>query len=301
MSTMPQLSAGGRARLPTPAWPDTLVFWGVRGLTLVAVVALLLPALHIVFHGAGMLSLDFITQVPTESGRAGGIASILVSTAVIVAISMAAALPLALATAIVLSEYLSRSKVLRPLMRGSLDILAGVPSVVFGLFGLALFCRQLGLGYSLLAGGLTLGCMILPVLAQTFCAALEATGDQYRTAARALGLTRAATIWHLSLPVALQGLTAGCVLGLTRALAETAVLLFTSGYSDRMPESMLDSGRSISVHVYELATNVPGGQEAAYGSALVLLILLAAISIAVHYASTVLQNRLLGSSLLLGR
>lgn len=288
----------GRPQFPDK---DRICNWIVKIATLLAVIALLLPVMHIVVHGLPMLSLDFITKPPEDAGRSGGIGSILVSTSIIVSISLAVALPLALATALVMSDYMPRSKILLPVMRGSLDILAGVPSVVFGLFGLAFFCRQLELGYSLMAGGLTLACMILPVLTRQFCAALEATREQYRTAALALGVTRVATVWHISLPVALQGLTAGCVLGLTRALAETAVLLFTSGYSDRMPESVLDSGRSISVHIYELATNVPGGQSAAYGSALSLLILLAAISLLVHYASARLQSRLLGNSLFLGR
>lgn len=270
---------------------STLVVHAITGF---AIAALLVPICHIALNGFQQLSWAFITQSPSEAGRAGGVASILVSTAVVVAISLAAALPLAMGTAILLNEYSSRSRYLLSAVRCSIDVLAGVPSIVFGLFGLAFFCRQMQLGYSLLAGGLTLACMILPVLTRTFCTALDSTASHYRTAAAALGLSRAATLWNVILPVALQGLTAGCVLGLTRALAETAVLLFTSGYSDAMPTSALDSGRTISVHIYELATNVPGGQQAAYGSALVLMLLLALISVVIHIASTKVQAKLLG-------
>ncbi|WP_438999008.1 phosphate ABC transporter permease PstA [Variovorax beijingensis] len=266
-------------------------------LTAIALAALIAPIAHIVINGVSSLSIDFIVQEPAESGRAGGIGSILISTFLIVAISLVAALPLALGTAVLLSEFMPRSKVVMPVVRNALDVLAGVPSVVFGLFGLAFFCRQLGMGYSILAGGLTLACMILPVLIRTFCNAIESAPPSYKLASASLGVSRTATLWHITLPVALAGLTSGCVLGLTRAFAETAVLLFTSGYSDRMPTSVMDSGRSISVHIYELATNIPGGQNAAYGSALVLLTLLAAISMAIHFASVKLQSKFLGVTL----
>jgi phosphate transport system permease protein len=114
-------------------------------------------------------------------------------------------------------------------------------------------------------------------------------------AGAALGVSRAAVLRHVTLPVALQALCAGVVLALARALAETAVLLFTSGYADRMPTSLADSGRSVSVHIYELATNVPGGTPAAYGSALVLLLALGLLSVALHAATGCMQRHLTGS------
>lgn len=122
-------------------------------LTAIALAALIAPIAHIVINGVSSLSIDFIVQEPAESGRAGGIGSILISTFLIVAISLVAALPLALGTAVLLSEFMPRSKVVMPVVRNALDVLAGVPSVVFGLFGLAFFCRQLGMGYSILVCG----------------------------------------------------------------------------------------------------------------------------------------------------
>lgn len=227
-----------------------------------------------VCQGMERLSWDFLTTEPERSGRRGGIAPILVSTLAILAITLAVAVPLGLATAIWLSEYTrvnSRSAVT---IRFSLDVLAGVPSIVYGLFGSAFFCVWLGLGYSLLAGGLTLACMVLPILIRTSEAGLAAVPDDWRQGAAALGLTRWAALRFLLLPAAAPALTAGLMLGIGRALAETAVLLFTSGYVDRMPESWLDSGRVLAVHIFDLSMNVTGGDQAAYGSALVLLALL---------------------------
>ena len=227
-----------------------------------------------VCQGLERLSWDFLTTEPERSGRRGGIAPILVSTLAVLTITLAVAVPLGLATAIWLSEYTrvnSRSAVA---IRFSLDVLAGVPSIVYGLFGSAFFCVWLGLGYSLLAGGLTLACMVLPIQIRTSEAGLAAVPDDWRQGAAALGLTRWAALRFLLLPAAAPALTAGLMLGIGRALAETAVLLFTSGYVDRMPESWLDSGRVLAVHIFDLSMNVTGGDQAAYGSALVLLALL---------------------------
>jgi len=255
------------------------------------VIVMLLPVIDIIIHGLPVLSWEFLTENPSSAGREGGIASILVSTSLIVGVSLFAAVPVAFGTALVLSEYVSPTSTLASLIRGSLDVLAGVPSVVFGLFGLALLCRELGLGYSILAGGLTLSCMILPLLTRSMYSAFESIGNQYRITGFALGLSRVSVLIHVSLPLALPAITAGIVLGLTRALAETAVLLFTSGYADRMPTSLLSSGRSISLHIYELMTNVPGGDQTAYGSALVLILLLGLISVVMHAASRLMQKR----------
>ena len=145
-----------------------------------------------------------------------------------------------------------------------------MPSIVFGLFGNAFFCVALGLGFSILSGGLTLACMILPLMIRATEEGLRAVPQELRLGAAALGLGPAAVFWRLLLPVALPGLAVGLVLGMGRALAETAALLFTSGYVDRMPTSLLDSGRALSIHVYDLAMNVAGGEPRAYATALIL-------------------------------
>ena len=152
-------------------------------------------------------------------------------------------------------------------------MLAGVPSVVFGLFGNALFCQLLGLGFSLLSGGLTLACMVLPFFIRTAEEGLRAVPQEYRMAAAALGFLGRGRR-PCPHPRGDAGLMAGFILAVTRSLAETAALIFTSGYVDRMPESLLESGRTLSVHIYDLAMNMSGGDGAAYASALVLMVLL---------------------------
>ncbi|MGYP003403538889 len=225
-------------------------------------------------HGFDRLSWSFLTTEPERSGRRGGIAPILVSTLAVLTITLAVAVPLGLATAVWLSEFTRVNSRSAAAIRFSLDVLAGVPSIVYGLFGSAFFCVWMGLGYSLLAGGLTLACMVLPILIRTSEAGLAAVPDEWRQGAAALGLSRWAALRYLLLPAAAPALTAGLMLGIGRALAETAVLLFTSGYVDRMPASWLDSGRVLAVHIFDLSMNVTGGDKAAYGSALVLLALL---------------------------
>jgi len=225
-------------------------------------------------HGASHLSVELFTAAPADAGRGGGIAPILVSTILILAVCMAVAMPLGLGSAVLLSEFSRNANGYGRLVRRSLDVLAGLPSIVFGLFGYAFFCHALGLGFSILSGGLTLACMVLPVLIRSVEAALRAVPDEIRTASAALGLRNTTAIRSLLLPAAAPGIAVGLILGIGRALAETAALLFTSGYVVRMPTSFFDSGRALSVHIYDLAMNVPGGDGMAYASALALLGLL---------------------------
>jgi phosphate transport system permease protein len=253
----------------------TLVFWA--GACLVAGLFAWL-VLDVLQRGFSHLSLGFLTKAPEDAGRAGGIAPIIVSTLIIVMICMAVTVPLGLGTAALLSEYLPDSSRQGRLVRRCLDVLAGVPSVVFGLFGNALFCQLLGLGFSLLSGGLTLACMVLPFFIRTAEEGLRAVPQEYRMAAASLGLSQTGTLVHVLIPAAMPGLMAGFILAVTRSLAETAALIFTSGYVDRMPESLLESGRTLSVHIYDLAMNVSGGDGSAYASALVLMVLLVVLN-----------------------
>lgn len=231
----------------------------------------------IVRHGIGRISWDFLFTLPRNAGREGGIRSILASTGLILAVCMAVSIPLGVATAVLLAEFAGEGLFAR-LVRRSLDVLAGVPSIVFGLFGNAFFCKVLGMGFSILSGGLTLACMVLPIFIRAAEEGLRSSPREYRLGAAALGISRTSTLLHLLLPAAVPGLMVGFILGLGRAIAETAALIFTSGYVDRMPESLLDSGRALTVHIYDLSMNVPGGDRSAYGSALVLVVLLFAVN-----------------------
>lgn len=224
--------------------------------------------------GMTYLSWDFLVDSPRDAGRGGGIGSILVSTALVLAVALMAALPLGWATAALLAEYVPAGAGFGYTVRYSLQVLAGVPSIVFGLFGNAFFSIYLGMGFSILSGGLTLACMLLPILVSTADAGLRAVPDAYRLSAAALGMSRTATLFHLLLPAAAPALAAGLMLGIGRAIAETAALLFTSGYVDRMPGSLLDSGRTLATHIFDLSMNVSGGDAPAHASALVLIVAL---------------------------
>ena len=280
-------SSGTEERLVTTSiWTIALLVCGV----------FLWIVSDVVLNGLAGLSISYLVEAPAQGGRAGGILPILVSTLSILAVALIAAIPLGLGTAILLAEFTRRGGTFPPVVARSLDVLAAVPSIVFGLFGNAFFCVWLGLGYSILAGGLTLACMVLPILIRSLEAAFRAIPDEYRLAAAALGMSRTRTTLSVLLPQAAPGLVVGLVLGVGRVLAETAALLFTSGYVDRMPESWLDSGRSLSIHIFDLAMNVPGGEPNAYTSALVLIVMLLLINGAAAWGADRWVRRATGTS-----
>jgi phosphate transport system permease protein len=250
----------------------------------------------LVWGGLHRISWSFLTAPVADAGRAGGIGPILVSTAGVVGVCLLVATPIGVASAIFLAELTPREGPLGRHIRLSLDVLAGVPSIVFGLFGSAFFCKTLGLGFSILSGGLTLACMILPILIRTVQQGFYAVPDEYRHSAAALGISRRSTILRLLLPAAAPGVVVGLVLGIGRAAAETAALIFTSGYVDRMPSSLYDSGRALSVHIYDLSMNVPGGTDNAYGSALVLI----AALLLINMTASALAERWLGRQIVRG-
>ncbi len=252
--------------------------------TLIWLVALFITAIFfwilgdLIWHGIGQISWEFLTTAPRNAGREGGIFPMMISTLLILIVCMGVSLPIGIATAVLLAEFTRQETFFSRSIRRSLDILAGVPSIVFGLFGNAFFCQTLGLSFSILSGGLTLACMVLPILIRTTEEGFRAVPRDYRLGAAALGLSRFGTLFQLLLPAAAPALFVGFVLGMGRAIAETAALIFTSGYVDRMPTSLLDSGRSLSIHIFDLSMNIPGGNANAYASALVLVILLLVIN-----------------------
>jgi len=259
---------------------NTVFTWSVFGLTAILLAIMAWIFGQILFHGLSEISWSFLTTNPVNSGREGGIASILLTTGWVLVIAMSITLPLGLATSLWLSEF--KSKQYSPWVSKIIYILAGVPSIVYGLFGNAFFCVYLDLGYSILSGGLTLATMILPYFIQTCVLGFELVDNRWRLGAQALGLSKATFIVHILLPQAAPAIAAGLILSIGRATAETAALLFTSGFVDRTPESWLDSGRTLSVHIYDLAMNITGGESAAYGTALVLIIVLLGINTLAH-------------------
>ena len=240
--------------------------------------------------GFGSIKLDFFTQEVERGGREGGIGPVLVSTLMILAVCLAASLPIGIGTALWLSEFASKKRG-RRLVTAIIDVLASVPSIVFGLFGMVFFCSTLKLGFSITSGGLTLACMVLAIVIRTTLMGLENAPAHLRPGSAALGMSRVSTMRHLLLPVAVPGIVVGTTLGVSRALAETAALIFTSGYATRWPESFGDSGRAISVHIFDLAMNIPGGAEKAAASALTLLFVL----LVINFVATSLADRFLKS------
>ncbi|MBG0808032.1 phosphate ABC transporter permease PstA [Methylosinus sp. H3A] len=269
------------------------VIWIAASILAMAFVWLLFDLLR---QGYGRIDWSFLTTAPRNAGRDGGIAPILVSTFLIIVVAMVLAGPLGLATALFLSDFARAGGRLARWTGLSLDVLAGTPSIIFGLFGGAFFCVFLGLGFSILSGGMTLACMALPVLIRTIESGLRATPDEWRLGAAALGVSRATMLWRIVIPAAAPSLAAGLMLGIGRAMAETAALMFTSGYVDRMPSSLFDSGRALSVHIYDLTMNVSGGDRNAYASALALIALLIASNSAALWLSDLLFSRRIARS-----
>jgi phosphate transport system permease protein len=221
-------------------------------------------------RGGGDLSLDFLLQMPARAGREGGILSVLVATGWLTAGALALALPLGLGTALYLQEYAPPGHLVS-LIRTATETLAGVPSILFGLFGFALFVVRLGWGWSLLSGSVTLTLMLLPTIIRTSEEAIAAVPAALREAAAALGATRWETIRRVVLRSAAPGILTGAVLALGRALGETAAVLLTAGSDLALPLSPLEPGRSLAVHLYILATEgLSDGR--AYATALVLVV-----------------------------
>lgn len=236
----------------------------------------------IVVGGFEHLTTDFLMDVPKMGGREGGIFSIIISTLLILVISVAFAVPIGLGASILICEYIKKDSKLSKSLYFILDILASTPSVVFGLMGNQFFCVQLGMGFSVLSGGLTLALMVLPLFITGCIEAFKDIEDRLRYSACALGLSKLISIKKLIIPMASKGIFLTIMLSICRALAETAALLYTAGYVTRTPESVMDSGRSISVHIFDLSMNVSGADHNVYASAIVLIAMVVAFNFMIY-------------------
>ena len=265
-------------------------------LLLAAAVFVILPVamviVIIVKNGLGAISWEFLSQMPRAGMREGGILPAIVGTFYLVLGAVLFALPLGLCAAIYLSEY-ARDNVMNRVVRLAIVNLAGVPSVVFGLFGLALFVGFFRFGASILSGSLTLGLMILPVIITSSREALDSVPKTFREVSLSLGATKLQTIKHAVLPHALPGILTGTILGIGRAAGETAPILFTVAafYLPRLPHSVFDQVMALPYHLYVLSTQVPNVDvKIRYGTALVLLSIvllmnLLAVTIRAHFRS----------------
>ncbi|MDD5644664.1 MAG: phosphate ABC transporter permease PstA [bacterium] len=236
----------------------------------------------IISKGFSVINWEFLTRVPKKAMTAGGVAPAIVGTFYLTMGSMLFALPLGLACAIYLCEYSPKNYVVN-IIRMSINNLAGVPSVVFGLFGLAVFVKFFSFGVSMLSGALTLGIMVLPNIISASQEALLAVPQSYREASLALGATHWQTIKKVVLPTAMPGILTGVILGIGRVAGETAPILFTAAtfYMRGFPKSVFSEVMALPYHIYALMTEGthPEKQtEIAYGCAFILLALVLLIS-----------------------
>lgn len=237
--------------------------------------------LDILTKGLPALSWQFLTTMPVDGGASGGILPALLGTLLLIVISMTVALFLGVTTAIYLSEYAKPSPFKRWIYLTILT-LSGVPSIVFGLFGLALFVGLCQLGPCALAGGLTLACMVLPTIIVATEETLQGIPKTFREASLALGATQWQTIWHQVLPYALPGILTGSVLAIGRVAGETAPIIFTAAafFLPALPSSIFKQVMALPYQLYVLATQHPGpdARMVQYGIALVLLLLIFALN-----------------------
>jgi len=260
-------------------------FFGFGFLYLSMLVALLSLGVIIYFisiNGLKVLSWEFITQVPRHAMTQGGIAPAFVGTIYLTIGAVLFALPISIACAIYLCEYSPKSVIIN-VIRMSINNLAGVPSVVFGLFGLAVFVKFFGFGVSILSGSLTLGIMILPGIISAAQEALLAVPQSLREASLALGATQWQTIRKIVLPTALPGILTGVILSIGRAAGETAPIMFTAAtfYTRGYPKSIFDEVMALPYHIYALMTEgtFPEQQTLiAYGCAFLLMLIVLIIS-----------------------
>jgi len=255
----------------------------------VVVVPIILVVGYVIVRGAGAISWEFLTAMPREGMREGGILPAIVGTVVLTFGTAIVAMPIGIGAAIYLAEY-ARDTWLTRLIRLAIINLAGIPSVVYGLFGLGLFVLFLQFGTSILAGSLTLGLLTLPVVISTAEGAILSVPQSFRVVSISLGGTRWQTIRHQVLPHALPGIITGVILGMERAAGETAPILFTAAafYLPRLPHSVFDQTMALPYHLYVISTQVPGmPTEVQFGTALVLLILVLSFNV----IATIIRSR----------
>lgn len=235
------------------------------------VISILIFIIAFVFkNGFTVLTWEFLTQKTKEMGKAGGIFPSIIGTVLVTLFAIAIATPLGVGSALYLTEY-TRGGTLRRLISFGADCLAGVPSIIFGLFGFIFFVITLRFGWSIISGGLTLAVMILPTIIRTSEEAIKSVPKAYREISYSLGVGKIDTIIKLILPTAFPGILTGIILGIGRAVSETAAVIFTAGSSLNMPTSIFSSTRTLAVHFYILAREGISMPKA-YGTATVLII-----------------------------
>ncbi len=260
------------------------IYFSIFGFTLLIALSVLVLIIYFVFsRGLGVISWEFISAAPKNGMIEGGIFPAILGSFYLVIGSILFAVPLGVFSAIYMTEYANDGKIIR-FIRIGVNNLAGVPSVVFGLFGLAVFVKYLNFGVSILSGSLTLAIVILPTIIRAAEESLMAVSDEYRNASLAMGATKWQTIKNVVLPAAMPGIFTGCILGIGRVAGETAPILFTAVtfYTRRLPSSIFDEVMALPFHIYALlktGTSPKLQEPMAYGAAVVLLFLVLLINL----------------------
>jgi phosphate transport system permease protein len=249
-------------------------------LTVITVAILVYIIVFVLRKGIPALSWDFLSRSPVDMGKAGGIFPTIVGTVALTVGAILIATPLGVGTAIYLTEYTWEGPLTR-IIRFGAECLAGIPSIIFGLFGFILFVTKLGFGWSILSGSLTLAFMILPTIIRTSEEAIKSVPPVYRTVSFSLGSTKWQTVTRVVLPSALPGIVTGVILSVGRSIGETAAVIFTAGSALRLPTSLFSSSRTMSVHFYILAREGISMRNA-YGTAAILIIAILAINIVTY-------------------
>jgi phosphate transport system permease protein len=250
------------------------LMWMAAGITLAVLLFILA---FILVHGLPHVTWTFLTQSSRSMGREGGILPMILGTFLVAGLALLVAAPIGVATAVYLTEY-TREGRLTSAIRFGADCLAGVPSIIFGLFGFVFFAIALGMGLSVLSGSLTLALMVLPTIIRTSEEAIRAVPNAYREVSWGLGGTRWQTVCYVVLRSALPGIATGIVLSLGRSISETAAVMLTAGAALRLPHSLFDSSRTLALHFYLLSRegiSMPN----AYATASVLIITIMALNL----------------------
>lgn len=273
-----------------------IVFWLFRLMTLIIIGVLVWILIFLIIQGSKVISWDFLTGFPTEGMTEGGILPAIVGTLCLVAGSIIIAFPIGVASGIYINEY-AKDNWITKFIRIMTNNLSSIPSIVFGLFGMALFVNTLGFGDSIIAGSLTLGLLVLPVVIRTTEEALKAIPDSYRDGSRALGATKIQTVGRITLPMAMPNIVTGLIIAVGRVSGETAPILFTAAayFLPKLPSSIFDQVMALPYHLYVLTTSgtdIEAARPMAYGTALVLIIIVLIINLTANLLRNHFQKKL---------
>jgi len=261
----------------------------------VAVLALLVIIGYTLYRGLPHIGWSFLTTAPKGGvSGGGGISTIIITTLYLVGLTLVILVPLGVGAAVYLAEYAPDNRLTR-LIRFGTEVLAGVPSIVFGMFGFALLVIALHFQFSILSGALTLVCLLLPTLIRTSEEAMKAVPRSYREAALALGATKWQTTWRVTLPAAIAGIATGVILCIGRAVGETAALYVTMGGTTALPTSLLSSGRTLALHLYYLAT-VTNNLDGAFATGVILIIVIVVTNSITNWLSQRFRARTAGGT-----